>query len=130
MRVALHQAVLFRGLRDKVTVFLNGAAEPNNETWEQLAALGVSVAFPGVERLVMQDDAPGGTPEPTPFGTQIPTGARGVTPVPGVWAAGNASQPMAMVSAAAASGVTAGAGVHGELLMADLAVAVEECRHL
>lgn len=65
-------------------------------------------------------EALGGTEEVVPFGKQIPTDARGMTKVPGVWAAGNANQPMAMVAAAAAAGVGAGTAVHGDLLVADL----------
>lgn len=70
----------------------------------------------------------GGVAEETPFGRQIPSDPRGMTDVPGVWAAGNAAQPMAMVVGSAASGVTAGAGVHGDLAFADLNRAVQERR--
>ncbi|MFC7789928.1 FAD-dependent oxidoreductase [Microbacterium sp. MAHUQ-60] len=66
----------------------------------------------------------GGTAEQTPFGTRIPADSRGETAVPGVWAAGNAGQPMAMVISSSASGVTTGSAVHGDLLMADLDRAV------
>ncbi|MGB3602076.1 MAG: FAD-dependent oxidoreductase [Gordonia sp. (in: high G+C Gram-positive bacteria)] len=66
----------------------------------------------------------GGTAEANPFGHQIPTDPRGMTPVPGVWAAGNASQSMAMIVASAASGVATGAAVHGDLAFADLTLAV------
>ncbi len=62
----------------------------------------------------------GGVAEQSPFGTQIPADPRGMTPVPGVWVAGNAGQPMAMVSSSSASGVMAGSAVHGDLVMADL----------
>ena len=62
----------------------------------------------------------GGTPEQTPFGTQIPADPRGMTAVPGVWVAGNAGQPMAMVITSSASGVTTGSAVHGDLVMADV----------
>ncbi|MFB6575689.1 hypothetical protein [Kocuria palustris] len=64
-------------------------------------------------------------PGETPFGRQIPTNPQGMTPIPGIWSAGNANQPMTMVVSAAAAGVMAGAGVHGELAMADLARAVD-----
>lgn len=67
----------------------------------------------------------GGVAEVTPFGRQVPADPRGMTAVPGVWAAGNTSNPMAMVTAAAASGVMAGSGVHGDLAMSDLARAVQ-----
>jgi thioredoxin reductase/predicted O-methyltransferase YrrM len=66
----------------------------------------------------------GGAAEETPFGVQIPADPRGLTEVPGVWAAGNASQPMAMVTGSAASGLSTGAAVHGDLSLADLNEAV------
>src|SRR5690606_38228493 len=141
-----HQVMLFSQLSDQVTVFLNDAAEPSEEQWEQLAALKVSVVRPRIERLLMEGtkvravvveggdtvdvDAVvvvprfnartepyenlGGAAEETPFGVQIPADPRGMTEVAGVWAAGNASQPMAMVTGSAASGVSTGAAVHGD----------------
>ncbi|WP_432520187.1 NAD(P)/FAD-dependent oxidoreductase [Kineococcus sp. SYSU DK006] len=51
---ALHQVLLFRRLSDDVTLFLHEAPEPDEEQWEQLAALGVSVVTPRVERLVVE----------------------------------------------------------------------------
>ena len=50
---ALHQVMLFRQLSDDVTLFLHDAPEPNDEQWEQLAALGVRVVTPRVQRLVV-----------------------------------------------------------------------------
>lgn len=70
----------------------------------------------------------GGTVETTPFGRHIPTDPRGMTAISGVFATGNASQPMAMVVAAAAAGVTTGTAVHGDLAFADLKDAVEHSR--
>lgn len=70
----------------------------------------------------------GGSAEDTPFGQRIPTDPRGTTPVPGVWAAGNASDPMAMVVASTASGVAAGSAVHGDLTLAELDHAVRSAR--
>lgn len=71
----------------------------------------------------------GGTAEETAFGVQIPADPRGMTEIPGVWAAGNASQPMAMVTASAAAGVTTGAAVHGDLTVAELNEAVRARRN-
>ena len=51
---ALHQVLLFRRLSDDVTLFLHEAPEPDEEQWEQLAALGVPVVTPRVERLVVE----------------------------------------------------------------------------
>ncbi|WP_300266754.1 FAD-dependent oxidoreductase [Microbacterium sp.] len=158
--VAIHQALLFAQLSDRVTVFLHEAATPTEEQREQLAALNVEVVASRVNRLLMDGsqvraieldggrtvaldavvvaprfhartalyEALGGIAEETPFGMQIPSDPRGMTPVPGVWAAGNSAQPMAMVVASAASGVTAGAGVHGDMAFADLGRAVQERR--
>ncbi|MDJ0379018.1 NAD(P)/FAD-dependent oxidoreductase [Cryobacterium sp. PH31-L1] len=51
---ALHQVMLFRQLSEHVTFFLHDAPEPTEEQWEQLAALGVCVVTPRVERLVVE----------------------------------------------------------------------------
>ncbi|TFC91170.1 MULTISPECIES: NAD(P)/FAD-dependent oxidoreductase [Cryobacterium] len=155
---ALHQVMLFRQLSDDVTLFLHDAPEPTDEQWEQLAAMGVGVVTPRVERLVVEGSqvraveieggrlfemdavvvAPqfiartevfetlGGERTTTPFGEQLAADPRGMTAVPGVWVAGNASDPMAMIAAAAASGVMTGAAVHGDLAVADLMQAVRE----
>lgn len=150
--VAIHQALLFSQLSDRVTVFLHDAADPNEEQLGQLAALNVEVVRPRVKRLLMDGvqvravelengrnfaldavvvvprfnartglyEALGGAAEESAFGIHIPADPRGMTDVPGIWAAGNASQPMAMVVGSAASGVVTGAAVHGDLAMADL----------
>lgn len=73
-------------------------------------------------------EALGGEPTNTPFGRQIGADQRGMTAIPGVWAAGNASEPMAMLMASTAAGVTTGAAVHGDLAFADLGRAVQERR--
>lgn len=70
----------------------------------------------------------GGVAELNSFGTQIPADPRGMTPVPGIWVAGNAGQPMAMVVASSASGVATGAAVHGDLVLADADRAVRDRR--
>ncbi|MFE3541920.1 NAD(P)/FAD-dependent oxidoreductase [Nocardia sp. NPDC059177] len=66
------------------------------------------------------------TPEPHPFGMgdHIPADPVGRTSVPGVWIAGNATDPSAQVGAAAAAGAMAGAQINAELVMADTARAV------
>lgn len=73
-------------------------------------------------------EALGGSPVASPFGQQIATDPRGQTSVPGVWAAGNASDLSAMVVPSAAAGLFAGAALHGDLAMSDLAEAVKERR--
>lgn len=50
---AVHQVMLFRQLSERVTLFLHDAPEPTDEQWEQLAALGVGVVTPRVERVVV-----------------------------------------------------------------------------
>lgn len=157
---ALHQVMLFRQLSDDVTLFLHDAPEPTDEQWEQLAALGVRVVTPRVERLVVEGtqvrsveveggrsfavdavvvaprfvartglyESLGGEKTTSPFGEQVVADPRGATAVPGVWVAGNSGDLMAMVMAAAASGVMAGAAVHGDLTVADLARIVAERR--
>lgn len=56
----------------------------------------------------------------TPFGTYPVVDGRGLTTVPGLWAAGNASGFAEQVVNAASRGYRAGAAINGELLMADL----------
>ncbi|WP_225829004.1 NAD(P)/FAD-dependent oxidoreductase [Streptomyces naphthomycinicus] len=56
----------------------------------------------------------------TPFGSYPVTDERGLTSVPGLWAAGNASGFAEQVVNAASRGYRAGAAINGELLMADL----------
>lgn len=50
--------------------------------------------------------------------TRIETGPNGATPVPGVWVAGNAADPMAQVVSSAAAGLATGAAVVADLLAA------------
>lgn len=56
----------------------------------------------------------------TPFGAYPVIDERGLTTVPGLWAAGNASGFAEQVVNAASRGYRAGAAINGELLMADL----------
>ncbi|SJM69334.1 Thioredoxin reductase [Frigoribacterium sp. JB110] len=70
-------------------------------------------------------EALGGEATITPFGQQIAADARGATAVPGVFTAGNASEPMAMLVASTASGVMTGSAAHGDLAFADLNRAVQ-----
>jgi thioredoxin reductase len=60
----------------------------------------------------------------TPFGTYPVVDERGLTTVPGLWAAGNAIGPAEQVVNAASRGYRAGAAINGELLMADLDAAI------
>ncbi|MEU6650043.1 NAD(P)/FAD-dependent oxidoreductase [Streptomyces sp. NPDC046900] len=56
----------------------------------------------------------------TPFGTYPVVDERGLTTVPGLWAAGNASGFAEQVVNAASRGYRAGAAINGELLMTHL----------
>ncbi|MEU5591466.1 NAD(P)/FAD-dependent oxidoreductase [Streptomyces sp. NPDC020298] len=60
----------------------------------------------------------------TPFGSYPVIDERGLTTVPGLWAAGNASGFAEQVVNAASRGYRAGAAINGELLFADLDAAV------
>jgi thioredoxin reductase len=60
----------------------------------------------------------------TPFGTYPVTDERGLTTVPGVWAAGNAVGFAEQVVNAAGGGYRAASALNGELLMTDLEAAV------
>lgn len=51
--------------------------------------------------------------------TLVPSGMGGSSSVPGVWLAGNVTEPMAQVGASAAGGAMAGAQINAELVMAD-----------
>ncbi|WP_446225925.1 NAD(P)/FAD-dependent oxidoreductase [Nocardia sp. IBHARD005] len=67
-------------------------------------------------------------PHPSGMGEHIPADPVGRTSVPGVWIAGNATDPSAQVGAAAAAGAMAGAQINAELVMAETAAAVAEHR--
>ncbi|MGW5245903.1 NAD(P)/FAD-dependent oxidoreductase [Streptomyces sp. NPDC004129] len=56
----------------------------------------------------------------TPFGSYPVVDERGLTTVPGLWAAGNATGFAEQIVNAASRGYRAGAAINGELLMADL----------
>ncbi|MEM1334984.1 MAG: NAD(P)/FAD-dependent oxidoreductase, partial [Actinomycetota bacterium] len=62
----------------------------------------------------------GATPHPTGLGTALTTDEFGQTEVPGVWAAGNVTDPMQQVLQAAANGGFVGAMVARQLAATDL----------
>ena len=64
------------------------------------------------------EDLPGG------MGRRVPSGTAGTTDVPGVWVAGNLTDPMAQVGASAAAGALAGAHINAHLVAADADAAV------
>lgn len=65
---------------------------------------------------------------PMGMGSFVEVDEAGATNVPGVWAAGNASNLAAQVGAAAAAGNLAGAHINADLVMADAARALSSVR--
>ncbi len=73
----------------------------------------------GLDGLALpMEDLPGG------MGRRIVSGMSGTTAVPGVWVAGNATEPHAQVGAAAAAGALAGAHINADLVAADTEAAM------
>ncbi len=66
---------------------------------------------------------------PSGAAEHLPVEAMGQTTTPGVFAAGNVADPMAQVVVAAGQGLMAGAAIHGGLMMADTARAIEARQH-
>ena len=62
------------------------------------------------------------------FGNYVPADANGATTVPGVWVAGNVSDPLGQVITAAAAGLKAGAAINADLIAKDTARAVATFR--
>ncbi|WP_380164116.1 NAD(P)/FAD-dependent oxidoreductase [Jannaschia sp. R86511] len=163
--LSVHQALMWRGWTDDVTLFLNGAVEPDEQQWEQLAARDVAVVDERVTELVLTDDRVSGVrlgdgrvvprqvlvtgtglTARAPFlealglpledmemagavvARRVPSGMTGSTTVPGVWVAGNVTDPMAQVIVAAAAGLMSGAAIVGDLLAEETALAVSRRR--
>jgi thioredoxin reductase (NADPH) len=61
-------------------------------------------------------------------GKAIDSDATGATQVPGVWVAGNVTDPMGQVVTSAAAGLMAGAAINGDLIAEDTRNAVETYR--
>jgi thioredoxin reductase len=68
------------------------------------------------------------TEHPMGVGERVEADAMGLTAVPGVWVAGNATEPMAWVVRAAEAGVRAGAAINNDLVAEDTDRAVAACR--
>jgi len=64
---------------------------------------------------------------PDGMGHRFASGVAGSTAVPGVWVAGNATDPAAQVGASAAAGALAGAHINSVLVTFDTDAAVEAC---
>lgn len=65
---------------------------------------------------------------PRGIGEYIPADPTGLTEIPGVWVAGNVTDPMAQVGTAAAGGATAGAVINADLVLAEARQAVRRHR--
>ncbi len=65
---------------------------------------------------------------PAGIGEHVPADPTGRTDVPGVWVAGNVTDPMAQVGAAAAAGATAGAQINADLVAEETRLAVAALR--
>ncbi|WP_173093008.1 NAD(P)/FAD-dependent oxidoreductase [Actinomadura verrucosospora] len=65
---------------------------------------------------------------PSGAGEYLPSDAAGRTDVPGVWAAGNVTDPSAQVGAAAAAGAMAGAQINADLVAEETRDAVDAAR--
>ncbi|MFV2106883.1 FAD-dependent oxidoreductase [Micromonospora sp. LOL_015] len=68
------------------------------------------------------------TSHPSGMAEQVEADPTGRTPIPGVWAAGNLTNPFGQVMAAAAAGTMAAAAVNGDLAEEDTADAVRRHR--
>jgi thioredoxin reductase len=77
-------------------------------------ATGMQARTEGLDGLRLpMPDLPGG------MGRSFVSGMAGLTEVPGVWVAGNATDPFAQVGASAAAGALAGAHMNAHLVTAD-----------
>ncbi|MFC6087794.1 NAD(P)/FAD-dependent oxidoreductase [Saccharothrix lopnurensis] len=65
---------------------------------------------------------------PMGIGEHVPADPTGRTEVPGVWVAGNVTDPVAQVGAAAAAGAAAGAQINGDLVAEETRLAVAALR--
>ncbi len=72
----------------------------------------------------------GTTAHPSGMGEHVESDAMGLTAVPGVWVAGNVTEPTAQVLASANAGVMAGAAINADLVAEDTREAVAAHRDL
>lgn len=62
------------------------------------------------------------------FGSHVQSDPTGLTAVPGVWVAGNVTDPRAQVITSAAAGLLAGAAINGDLIAEETRLAVQRHR--
>ncbi|AHH97204.1 NAD(P)/FAD-dependent oxidoreductase [Kutzneria albida] len=82
------------------------------------------VVTPRISPRLTGLDGLGLVPSENPAGTHLAADASGATAVPGVWAAGNVTDPMAQVIIAAAAGSKAGAMINADLITEDIDLAM------
>ncbi|MGW6536967.1 NAD(P)/FAD-dependent oxidoreductase [Streptomyces sp. NPDC055051] len=120
------------GVRTVAGAIEEVAVEDDRMTGVRLAdgrTVGCAALFAAGTRLLPRDGVLrqlGAETYETPFGAFVKTDEAGRTSVPGVWAAGNVTGPAEQVVNAASAGYRAGALLHGELLMGDLAARAAE----
>jgi thioredoxin reductase len=134
--MSVHQALMVSQWSKDVTLFLHTVAEVPGEVAglevDDDRLTGVRLADGTAHKRSVLFVAPRAVPQTalferlgaelseTPFGTYPVIDERGLTTVPGLWAAGNASGFAEQVVNAASRGYRAGAAINGELLMTDL----------
>lgn len=123
------RGVLARGIRivDARAARLIGDDRLRGIELDDGGVLPADVVFTGA-RLVGRDDplAPLGAERGDgPHGDWLAVDAVGRTSVPGLWAAGNAAVPYALVPMAMGAGVSAATQLHAELVAEDVREAVE-----
>ena len=156
--MAVQRALLFRQWTADLTLLLHTEPRPTDEEAEQLAARGIRVVEGEVASLEVVEDRLAGVRmiggdvvplrvlavatrmmarsgtiaglEATehPMGERIDADETGLTSVPGVWVAGNATDLMAHVVGAAEAGVRAAAAINADLIAEDTQRAVDAHR--
>ncbi|MEV1290860.1 FAD-dependent oxidoreductase [Pseudonocardia sp. NPDC049635] len=92
-----------------------------------VACDALAVSPPARARAGFLEELGLGTAEhPSGLGDHLPVDPMGATAVPGVYAAGNVTDPTATVPVAVAAGATAGAAITRDLLAADVAASVAD----
>ncbi|AGL15304.1 NAD(P)/FAD-dependent oxidoreductase [Actinoplanes sp. N902-109] len=149
--MSLHQAQMWRQWSDDIVYFQHTGPAPEPPASDAFAARGIrtvtgtvaEVTDAGVrltDGTVVARDALVVAPrfltnggfleslglETTPhdFGTTVVAEPDGRTTVPGVWLAGNVTDPMAQVISAASAGLSVAAAINMDLIAADTAAAV------
>jgi thioredoxin reductase len=152
--MAMHGSLLWGQWTTDVTLFLNDSFTPDEEQTRQLAARKVTVVAGAVtavdddgvhlaggsvvprDYLVVQTRLEARAEmlasiglktaeHPMGVGTHVPVeDPTGRTSVPGVWVAGNVTEPMAQVITSAGAGLMAGAMINADLVTAETADAV------